>query len=99
MKKVVYLLCLIVAMMFASCGYSEEDLARAEYEGYQEGFKEGYNLAKYEAVGEIERAINENNEAAYEYGYDQGYDAGWNDCLETEGVTTYYGNARIEKDR
>ena len=43
MKKVFASLCLILAIALASCGYSEDDLAAARNEGYQEGYDAGYN--------------------------------------------------------
>ena len=100
MKKVLILLCVIVTVILASCGYSKEDLKRAEYEGYQEGFEEGYDLAQYEAKaeierikaeaeyyakGEIERFKSEHGDATYEAGYERGYEEGYDNCLEEHG--------------
>lgn len=43
MKKVVVLLCAILAVMFTACTYSEADLAAARSEGYNAGYKAGYS--------------------------------------------------------
>ena len=85
MKRVLILVCVVITIMLASCGYSKEDLARAERKGYQEGFEEGYDLAKYEAKGEIEQAkheaegkieriISEYDDNAFDAGYERGYE-------------------------
>ena len=113
MKKVFLLLFVIVVLALTSCGYSKEDLSEAEFEGYLSGFEEGYDLAKYEASGEleqalheaqgeIERAISESGDYAYEYGYEIGYEDGYYDCLEEHGLLpepeVTGPRARLERD-
>lgn len=99
MKKVFLLVCAVLIVTLTSCGYSKEDMSRARSEGYNEGFEAGYDLAKYEAKGDLERAMSEYSDDAYNIGYDEGYDAGWFDCLESEGIISYHGSGRIEKDK
>lgn len=82
MKKIFLLVCVVITIMFTSCGYSKEDLIRAENEAYQEGFEEGYDLAKYEDKGELERFKSEYGDAAYQAGYEDGY----YDCLVGHGL-------------
>lgn len=94
MKKVIILLLAILTAAFLSSCYSESDVARARRAGYEEG----YDLAKYEAKGEIERERLEAEESAYERGYDAGYDAGYWDGLDEAGLNPYHGSAKIEKD-
>lgn len=43
MKKVIVLLCVILAATLVACGYSDEDLSAAQSEGYRTGYSEGYN--------------------------------------------------------
>lgn len=99
MKKSFLLVCVVITIMFTSCGYSKEDLARAESKGYAAGFEEGYDLAKYEAKGELESAMY-NQDSAYEAGYERGYEEGYDDCLVDHGLynESYHGYGRIEKD-
>ena len=52
MKKVLILFCVIVTVMLASCGYSEQDLTNARAEGYEVGYKAGYD-AGYKALKPI----------------------------------------------
>ena len=93
MKKVLILVCIIVTVLLASCDspvqnkYTEEDLARAEYKGYKEGFDEGYDLAKYEDRGELEE-YEYYLESAYDAGYHEGYEEGYGDCLVEHGLQT-----------
>lgn len=110
MKKVLLLVCVVISIMLASCGYSKEDLKRAEYEGYQEGFEEGYDLAQYEARGEIERIKHEAQseierigdnayEAGYEHGYEIGYEDGYDDCKGGNSSFDPDNLPRIKKDK
>lgn len=110
MKKVLILISLFIAIMFASCGgkkevtYSNEELREAiaeakqeAYErGYEKGYEEGYDLAKYEDRGELEHSERYINEA-----YDAGYEEGYSDCLEEHGLASEseHGSAWIEKDK
>ena len=103
MKKVLILMCVIATVMLASCGYSKEDLNRAEERGYHTGFEEGYDLAKHEAKGELERS-EQYMDNAYEAGYERGYEEGYDDCLEEHGLveeSTFNPNdpPRIKKDK
>ena len=88
MKKVVALVLMFLAFTLTSCGYSREDLVRAKNEGYEAGFEDGYNLAKYESKGEIERIRLEEVDLAYEAGYEIGYDVGYEDALYDYGIDT-----------
>lgn len=114
MKKVLLLVCVVISIMLASCGYSKEDLKRAECEGYQEGFEEGYDLAKYEdrgelesikhqMEGEIERLKSEYGDSAYEAGYDVGYEDGYadgyDDCKGGNSSFDPDNLPRIKKDK
>ena len=106
MKKVLPLFILVIAVSLVSCGYSKEDLIRAENEGYQAGFEEGYDLAKYESKGEIEKikyeAQDEIDRIKSEYGdraYEAGYEDGFYDGLDANYGESYHGSAMIEKDR
>lgn len=94
MKKVLMLFVMLFTFTLTSCGYSESDVARAK----REGFEEGYDLAQYEASGEIERIKREEVDYAYEAGYEAGYDAGYWDGLDETGLNPYHGSAKIEKD-
>lgn len=102
MKKVLFLVCVVLTVMLASCGYSKEDLIRAENEGYKAGFEEGYDLAIYEAKGELERYDNY-MDSAYEAGYEVGYDDGYDDCMVEHGLTAPTqapeDRPRIKKDK
>ena len=42
MKKVIVLLCLILACTITACGYSEEDVEAAYDDGYEDGYEDGY---------------------------------------------------------
>ena len=88
MKKVLILLCVIVTVILASCGESkemytkeemQEAIAEAESVEYKRGFEDGYDLAKYEAKGELERFKSEYGDSAYEAGYEVGYEDGFSD--------------------
>ena len=47
MKKVIaVLLSAFLILALASCGYSEEDMAKARAEGFAEGYKDGYSDGK-----------------------------------------------------
>ena len=95
MKKLLLLLCMIFAMTILSSCYSESDVARAKREGYEEG----YDLAKYEAKGEIERVRLEEVDHAYEAGYEAGYEDGYYDGLEEQNPNQDHGYGIIEKDK
>ena len=103
MKKVLILICVVIALMLASCGYSKEDLERVEYEAYRAGFQEGYDLAKYEDRCEIEKIKTEEVDSAYDYGYERGYEIGYEDGYSdaTDGNSSYdpENRPRIEKDK
>ena len=114
MKKVLILLCVIITVMLASCGYSKSALIEAKNEAYQAGFEEGYDLAKYEDKGEIEiiksqyewemKGMKEEYSYYIDSAYDAGYEAGYDDCLEEHGLveeSTFDPNdpPRIKKDK
>ena len=91
MKKYLLLICVIFTIMLTSCEssknmYTEEEMhdaiVEAENDAYKRGYKEGYDLAKYENSGEIERIKNEYGNKAYQAGYDVGYEDGYSDGLE-----------------
>jgi hypothetical protein len=106
MKKVLIILFVIAAVIFMlddepkKVTYSEsemrEAIEEAEYYAYKRGYEEGYDLAKYEDKGELEK---------YEYyldsAYDAGYEEGYGDCLVDHGLSTedYHGSAWIKKDK
>ena len=94
MKKVLLFLCAILTVTMLSSCYSESDVARAK----REGFEEGYDLAQYEAKGNLERAIHDAEERAYEAGYEKGYDDGYYEGLEEQNPESTQGYGRIEKD-
>jgi flagellar biosynthesis/type III secretory pathway protein FliH len=95
MKKVIILLLAILTVTFLSSCYSESDVARARREGYEEG----YDLAKYEAKGDIERVRHEEVDRAYEAGYEAGYEDGYYDGLDEQDPESAHGFGRIEKDK
>lgn len=97
------MLCVVITLALASCGYSKEDLRQAEAKGYQEGYEEGYDLAKYEAKVEIENVRLEESVAAfqdgYDHGYEVGYEEGFRDCMGGESTYDPNNAPRIEKER
>jgi len=99
MKKVFGLMCVIVAVILASCGYSKEDVETARKEGYDQGYAD----AEYYLQPDIWDAEENAAERGYEYGYEIGYDDGYYDCLEEHGLveSTFDPDnpPRIEKDR
>jgi flagellar biosynthesis/type III secretory pathway protein FliH len=99
MKKVFILLCAVLIVTLASCGYSKDDLSRARSEGYQEGFDDGYHQAKYEASAELEQSLSDNLEQAFEKGYEHGYEDGFWDGVDTNYEDIPHETGRIEKDR
>lgn len=102
MKKVFPLLVAVIAISFTSCGYSKTDMAQAKAEAWKEGYEEGYDLAKYEYGGELERMKNGYSydlDSAYEAGYEAGYEDGYSDGLEGEDNESYHGSGVIKKDR
>ena len=94
MKKLLVLLLAILTIALLSSCYSESDVARAR----REGFEEGYDLAKYEAKGDIERITYEIEDRAYEAGYEKGYEDGYYEGLEEQNPDTAHGYGKIEKD-
>ena len=77
--------------------YTKEEMWEAEHTAYERGFDEGYDLAQYEARGEIEQAmhdaegeidriISEYGDNAFEAGYERGYETGYEDCLIDHGL-------------
>ena len=97
-KKVIVFVLMFLALTLTSCGYSREDLLRAKNEGYEAGFEDGYDLAKYEAKGEIERIQFDEVDRAYEAGYELGYENGYYDGLDEQNPDSSHGSRRIEKD-
>ena len=64
MKKIVALLLVIIVFTFTACGYSEEELAAAEYAAYEAGYNAGYRSGY---------------EEGYTEGHDVGYEAGYSE--------------------
>ena len=89
-KKVIVFVLMFLALTLTSCGYSREDLLRAKNEAYEAGFEDGYDLAQYEAKGEIERIGLEEVDRAYEAGYETGYEVGYEDALYDHGLNKDY---------
>lgn len=68
MKKNCFVLAIVFALMFSSCGYSQEDLEKSRSEGYAKGYSDG----RYDCLAESEIDIN----LIYEEGYNDGYTYG-----------------------
>ena len=97
MKKILIGLFLVAVLICAlndepkkKTTYTQEEMWEAENAAYERGFDEGYDLAKYEArgeiasvthaaEGEIERIISEYGDNAFEAGYERGYEDGYED--------------------
>ena len=86
MKKVLIVLFLAAVLICAltdepkkKTTFTQEELWEAENTAYERGFDEGYDLAQYEARGEIERIISEYGDNAFEAGYERGYEDGYED--------------------
>ena len=122
MKKVLIVLFLAAVLICAlndepkkKTTFTQEELWEAEHTAYERGFDEGYDLAQYEARGEIEQAmhdaegeidriISEYGDNAFEAGYERGYEEGYDDCLEEHGLAEEYpynpyDPPRIKKDK
>ena len=102
MKKALPLLVLFIVVLLASCGYSKADITQAKAEAWQEGYEEGYDLAKYESSADLERIKSEYDyymDSAYEAGYEAGYEDGYSDGLKGEDIEPYHGSGVIKKDR
>lgn len=106
MKKVLIVLCVIVAVIFMldeepkKTTYSEEEMREAIYEAEQRGYKEGYAYAEYSfrpdlLEAEAERAY----EAGYEVGYENGYADGYDDCKGGNSSYDPDNLPRIKKDK
>ena len=70
MKKIIILLCTLLAATLASCAYSEEDLAAAHTKGFDAGYDEGYTVGHSDGYKE-----------AYLDGFDKGYNAAYSEII------------------
>ena len=77
-------------------------MAEAKAQAWKEGYEEGYDKARYESGGDLERIKSEYNyymDSAYEAGYEAGYEDGYVDGLEGEDIESYHGSGVIKKDK